>query len=271
MKPKVQRELLEDMQKYIKCLNPDDYESCSSESETDPVVIEFMRNYYDKHLPVDAEAWLRVNKIDDAFHDANALEEQVKFVQRVLCGFFMPFRMGYYYYKAQVIDYDYLNYQKIPVYQIAVKEWGIEIVLKKARNFSGWIVSVNSEKPLEIDCRNLFDPHEEYSADLTLDEDSDVFYVNLPEDKIYGTYAQNKSQFTTRVRDNYKLYTLFFLIKNCLESNYPFYNEKKKEEEEKKNMSNCYRPYNPESSLDRPDAYYHIDHEFDDECDYEGD
>ncbi len=48
------------MQKYIKDFKSDDYER--SIDCTDPSVTAFARNYYDKHLPVDLTAWVRVNR-----------------------------------------------------------------------------------------------------------------------------------------------------------------------------------------------------------------
>ena len=62
MKKRVHYAELEDMQKYIENFNPNDYESCCE--ETDPSVIEYAKNYYDKHLPVDVNAWIRVNEPD---------------------------------------------------------------------------------------------------------------------------------------------------------------------------------------------------------------
>ena len=71
MKKRVHYAELEDMQKYIEGFNPDDYEICYE--NTDPFVVEFARNYYDKHLPVDVTAWMRVNEPDKNLIYAKAL------------------------------------------------------------------------------------------------------------------------------------------------------------------------------------------------------
>ena len=84
MKKRVHYAVLKDMQKYIEGINPDDYESCSE--STDPSVVEFVRDYYDKHLPVDVTAWIRVNKPDENLFYAKGLGDQVCFVRNTLCS-----------------------------------------------------------------------------------------------------------------------------------------------------------------------------------------
>ena len=66
------------MQKYIEGFNANDYES-SCES-TDPSVIKYVRDYYDKHLPVDAFAWMRVNEPDKNLIYVGGFYNQFRFV-----------------------------------------------------------------------------------------------------------------------------------------------------------------------------------------------
>lgn len=101
MKKQVHYSELEDMQKYIKDFNSDDYER--SIDCTDPSVTAFARNYYDKHLPVDLTAWVRVNRPDEKLIYGKFLGDQVCFV-----------RDTFYDWKISVksekpLDFDYMD------------------------------------------------------------------------------------------------------------------------------------------------------------------
>lgn len=85
MKKQVHYADLEDMQKYIEGFNPDDYESCGG--HTDPSVTEYVRNYYDEHLPVDVTAWLRVNEPNKNLIYAKSLGNQVCFVRDICSNY----------------------------------------------------------------------------------------------------------------------------------------------------------------------------------------
>lgn len=205
MKRRVRSEIWEDMKKYLEDVNPEEYEVGGM--STDPSVIRFLRNYYDEHLPVDVTAWIRVNKPDKDLAYAEGLGEQVCFVRDKLC------RLLYSTYEEMeknlpmVISTHYSKSVKLPVYQLNLKKYGIEMVLR--HNFYDWKVSVKSDKPLEFDSMGLLNLTDEIPA---------VYCEGFPKDKVYGSYANNHSQFTIEIKGYYELYTFIFLLKKYLDT-----------------------------------------------------
>jgi len=194
---------LEDMQKYIDEFNPDDYESyCGS---TDSSVVEFVRDYYDKHLPVDVTAWIRVNKPDENLIYAKGLGDQVCFVRDTLCSLLMSTYEEWRDNPPLVISTHYSKSVKLPVFQINLEKYGIEMVLR--HNFYDWKISIKSDKPLNFDYMGLFNPTKRISS---------VYCEGFPNDKVYGSYEQSHLQFTIEIRSRYDLYTFIFLLKNYL-------------------------------------------------------
>lgn len=201
MKKRVHYAELEDMQKYIEDFNPNDYESCCE--ETDPSVIEYAKNYYDKHLPVDVNAWIRVNEPDKNLIYAKGLSNQVRFVCDNLCYLLRSTYEEWCDNPPQVISTHYSKSVKLPVFQINLEKYGIEIVLRN--NFYDWKISVKSDKPLDFDYMGLFNPTKEIT-----------YCEEFPRDKVYGSYEQSHSQFTIEIDSHYNLYTFIFLLKNYL-------------------------------------------------------
>lgn len=200
---KVNYAVLEDMKKYIAGFNPKEYEI--SYSKTDSAVIEYARDYYDKHLPVDVTAWTRVNEPDPYLIYAKGLDEQVCFVRDTL---YRLLTLSYEEWRDNpplVISTHYSESVKLPVYQINLKKYGIEIVLRY--NFYNWIISIKSDKPLDFDYMGLFNPSEVIP---------EVYCEGIPKDKIYGCYEENHSQFTIDIWSKYDLYTFIFLLKKYL-------------------------------------------------------
>ena len=201
MKKQVHYYILEDMEKYIKELNPNDYEISN---HTEPSVIEFVRKYYDEHLPVDVTAWMRVNKPNPALIYANFLGDQVTFVRDILfISLLSPGKLNFN--QPLVISTHYSKSVKLPVYQINLEKYGIKIVLRY--NFYNWKVSVKSEKPLNFDFMGIFNPYKEISP---------IYCEGFPNDKIYGSFEKNPAQFTVEFISNYDLYTFIFLLKKYL-------------------------------------------------------
>lgn len=203
MKKRVHYAELEDMQKYIEGFNPDDYESCCE--RTDPSVIAYARDYYDKHLPVDVTAWIRVNEPDENLIYAKGLGDQVCFVRDRLCQLLRSTYEEWRDNPTLVISTHYSKSVKLPVFQINLEKYGIEMVLRY--NFYDWKISVKSDKPLDFDYMGLFNPTEEISY---------LYCEGFPRDKVYGSYEQSHSQFTIEIGSHYDLYTFIFLLKNYL-------------------------------------------------------
>ena len=186
MKKRVHYTELKDMQKYIEGFNPDDYESCCE--STDPSVVEFVRDYYDKHLPVDVTAWIRVNEPDKNLIYAKGLGDQVCFVRDTLCSLLRSTYEEWRDNPPLVISTHYSKSVKLPVFQIDMEKYGIEMVLRY--NFYDWKISVKSDKPLDFDYMGLFNPTEKISS---------VYCEGFPKDKVYGSYEQSHSQFTIEI------------------------------------------------------------------------
>lgn len=203
MKRRVHYAELEDMQKYIDGFNPDDYESCCG--STDSSVVEFVRDYYDKHLPVDVTAWIRVNKPDENLIYAKGLGDQVCFVRDTLCRLLRSTYEEWRDNPPLVISTHYSKSVKLPVFQINMEKYGIEMVLWY--NFYDWKISIKSDKPLDFDYMGLFNPTEKISS---------VYCEVFSKDKVYGSYEQSHSQFTIEIVSRYDLYTFIFLLKNYL-------------------------------------------------------
>ena len=203
MKKRVHYAVLEDMQKYIEGFNPDDYESCCE--HTAPSVIAYARDYYDKHLPVDVTAWIRVNKPDENLIYAKGLGDQVCFVRDRLCHLLRSTYEEWRDNPPLVISTHYSKSVKLPVFQINLEKYGIEMVLRY--NFYDWKISMNSDKSLYFAYMGLFNPTEEISY---------LYCEGFPRDKVYGSYEQSHSQFTIEIGSHYDLYTFIFLLKNYL-------------------------------------------------------
>ena len=194
MKRKVHYAILKDMQKYVKDFNPDDYEK--SLSDTDEAVLLYLRDYYDKNLPVDVTAWRRVNEPRQTLIYRTAQSEQVCFVRDVLSDRLVFENSGWDEHdEPMVISHHYSKSVKLPVFQITREDLGIEFVLRC--NIYDWKISVKSKEPLNFDFMGLFDPKKVIDS---------VYCEGFPKDKIYGSYEQNNSQFTIEIGSEYNVH-----------------------------------------------------------------
>lgn len=193
MKKRVHYAILEDMQKYLKNFNPDEY--IQTGSDTNPEVIDMLRNYYENNLPVDVIAWIRVNKPNSDLLYAKAAYNQISFVQYQLCSYLLNIDI------PLVISTHYSKSVKLPVYLFYYK--GIEFILRN--NFYNWKVSVNSSRILDLDFFNSFDYNQKIPS---------IYCEGFPENKVYGAYSENHSKFTIEISNDYDVYAFFLLIKN---------------------------------------------------------
>lgn len=207
MKKLVHYAILEDMQKYIPGLNPNVYDK--SWSETDPSIIEYVRNYYAKHLPVDVTAWIRVNEPDKNLIYKEELGKQICFVRDDLCGLLFRDSLEEQENNPPMVISTHMSKSVLlPVYQINVPKYGIEIILRD--NFYNWKISIASKQPIECDFMGLFDEKETISP---------IYCEGFPKEKVYESYSENHSKFTFEICNDYELYTLMFLLSKYLERN----------------------------------------------------
>jgi len=200
---KVHYAILDDMKKYLKDFNPEEYER--TWNTTDQSVLEYLRDYYAKHLPVDVTAWIRANTPDEKFLYAQQVGKQVSFVRDIICPLFYGSYQECEKYPPMVISTHKSKSVLLPVYQISVPKYGLEIILRN--NFYDWKVSIKCNTELNFDTMGLFDMTNQIHP---------VFCEGFPEDKVYDWYLADHKQFTVEIRDDYKLYTFMYLIKNYL-------------------------------------------------------
>lgn len=203
MKKRVHYSIMEDMQKYIKGFDPNDYQRDSD--FTDPEVIEYARNYYAMNLPVNVTAWIRVNEPNPNLLYGKGLGKQLCFVRDEINPLLRSSYKEWVENEPLVISTHRSKSVLLPVYQIKLEKYGIEMILRN--NFYDWKVSIKSEKTLSFDFMGLFDTKKEINA---------VYCEGFPKDKVYGSFEKNSSQFTIEIDSNYELYTFFFLLKNYL-------------------------------------------------------
>lgn len=98
---------------------------------------------------------------------------------------------------------------KLPVMQFVWRD--IEFTLRY--NYHDWKISVRSPEPLEIDWKGLL-PNSDYLMQA-------VYFEGFPEDLVFPLYYTNDyvltSQFSTMLTSRFKVWTFFWLIKNCVE------------------------------------------------------
>ena len=203
MKKQVSFTIMDDMQKYIPDVNPDDYDR--KYFGTDESVVVSVRNYYDGHLPVDLSAWIRVNEPDKSLSYGKYLKRQVYFVRDYLYLMMTEDYLERRENPPMVISTHVSKNVKIPVYQFNLKNYGMEIILWS--NFYTWIISINSEKPVECDFMELFDPEKVIPH---------YYCEGVPKNKVFGCYEKNHSQFTLEITFFQEVYVFFFLLKHYL-------------------------------------------------------
>jgi hypothetical protein len=204
MKKQVHFSILKDMQKYIPDVNPEEYETCFS-CATDESIINEVREYYDKHLPVDLTAWIRVNEPDKNLIFRDKLREQICFVRDELYPLLVADYSEMRDNPVMVISTHISKSVILPVYQFNLKKYGIEIVLRN--NFFNWIISVNSEKPVKCNFMGLFD----------LGKEIPYYYCEgFPREKVYGSYKKDHRKFTFEVISFHDVYVFCYLLRNYL-------------------------------------------------------
>ena len=193
------------MRKYASnAVNFDDFKATNE--KTDSSVIQFLREYYSKHLPVDITAWARVNTPPENAILKERFSEQISFVRDTLSVLLSTSIEEHNTNPVLVISTFSSRAIKLPIYQFKSEIYGLEVIL--CDNFFNWKVSVNSKIPIDFDIMGLFDTEKAVPSHCC---------IGFPENKVYGSYDQNHSQFTFESFSNYNLYTFIFLLSKYLE------------------------------------------------------
>jgi hypothetical protein len=150
------------------------------------------------------QEWFMANRVDDKMLWKKASEEQIMFVRDRLPGVLCASREEYNAAKWLVISTHRSKSIELPVYQIRLAN-GLVITMRD--NFYEWKVSFDSPHPIEIDPMGLFDPDKSCHR---------CYFQGFPEELIYGSYNENKGQFSVEIGHEYRLYTLLHLVARSL-------------------------------------------------------
>ena len=202
-KPTVRPYIVEDMKKYVKDFNPDDY-YINEFFPTDESVFEFLREYYDAHLPVSLKAWFRANDINEGLTAGETIQEETRCIRQIEGMFTTDHKKPV---EADVIGtYIVCAVLKRPIYRISIEEYGLDLVLKKCRG--NWRLSVKSNIPLDFEYYELFDPSFR------------VYWYNedgFPKEFTYKSYEENHCEFTIELNTNNMLFMYMYLLKYYLD------------------------------------------------------
>ena len=167
-------------------------------------VLDFIMNYYNEHLPVNAEVWMKVHQSITR----NIMQKDI--VQRI--NDFVTKNISH-----MLFDYDEIAAARnpvkvvgtisaketiIPVYQIEVPSIGLKMVL--CFNFDHWKLSVKSEKPITNAFKGLFDYTRALPKEHIPGFDKSVETTKLIDDR---------NSFTCIINSEYNLYTALYIIK----------------------------------------------------------
>lgn len=200
--------IYDDLEKYCPEFEKDKFKKMPDEE-----VIEFARNYYKNHLPVNITAWLRVNEPDERLIYKKCFSQQIRFIRdNISCDLFYGVEnvdVADYYDQARyeafqpvVIGTHMSKSVLLPVMEITLKTVGVKMILRD--NFYDWCVSIESDNDINCDFKGLI-------------TDRQGFYEGFPKNKIYPPYTKdNKKRFSFCIGSDYDLYVLMFLLRDYL-------------------------------------------------------
>lgn len=192
---------LEDLKKYNKNFNKKEYENMSVDE-----VKKMCREYYKKNLQkVDLVTWFGVNQPGIDMIYKNDWYNQVSFVRDNINRMFYSSYSDSINNPVMVIDTHKSKSIDLPVYEINLKSHNVKIIMRN--NFYDWKVSIISSKDILIDFMGLF------NEDEVINE---VYCEGFKRNQIFDCYSKDKKKFTFEVIDDYKLYTLMYLLNNHL-------------------------------------------------------
>ncbi len=196
--------IFSDMKEYYKNVDDSLYE-INYEGVTDPELIVVLRNYCSGHLPIPLYAWLRVNIPDSNLLYRDKFAAQTTFLEYHIMPLLFKKTDDQLKNPILVISTHRSKSVLLPVYQI--KTCFATFILRN--NFYNWKVSVDSEVPLYFDTMDLFDINEDVP---------EVYCEGFPNGLVFTSFSKSNKKFTFEVRDDYELYTFFYLLRNYLKS-----------------------------------------------------
>lgn len=134
--------------------------------------------------------WIVSNTPKDEMIYKNAAQDQCEFIANTIRPLIF-LNIDPKECKAHVIGTHKIKSIRLPVVEFWIP--GLRFVMRD--NFYNWKVSVQCDKPIDIDPDKLFDPNDERSI-------SDVYCEGFELWDVFGTYAANKQRFTVELYKN---------------------------------------------------------------------
>ncbi len=165
---------------------------------------------YSRAMPgISLSDWRDAHPCEDNVAFRVGLTQQATFVADKLSTLLFPNRSIHDYSMVRAVGEHPLGDAVAPVYAFAVN--GVEVRLSGNRLYgtrrSGWIVSVKADGPILDGFGPLFDR----SAVVEVEDRWGLGTW------AFGSFEQDRSQFTLHLPDEYKLYTFLFLLARVLE------------------------------------------------------
>lgn len=214
-KLKVHHSIFDDMKYYLEDIDEDDY--VVNGNTTDKKLLDILSREYnelDEDHAVDCYAWSKVNKPEEKLIYKEEQWHQIDFMARIIMPLFYDLdeftwetdeeRKKY----PKIISTHTSKSVKLPVFKLEIKKFGITFVARC--NIYDWVISVNSETPLDIEFYHLFDK-----------EQDSFFHEGIKSDYVYGSYNSNHNKFTVEIATYYDVYTFFYLISEFLKAKNP--------------------------------------------------
>jgi hypothetical protein len=152
--------------------------------------------------PDDLALWAASHEPSDNMLGKPAYWHQVMFMRNQVRSLFFPIEENIH--PVRVVGTHRSKSVELPVYSLAVPGL-VEVRLRN--NFYDWKISVKASHRLPDLFMGLFD---------TLTAPSAIYCQGFSADWIFGPYAQNPSQFSLEIFDDYKVYTLLYILSRTL-------------------------------------------------------
>jgi hypothetical protein len=150
------------------------------------------------------QEWINENACGDEMLWKGAMGDQLMFIRDRLPGVLFASADEYREHCAVVISTHTSKSIKLPVVQYALPS-GVAITMRD--NFYDWKISISAPVDIEFSPMGLFDPNQGHHA---------VYFEGFPGDLIYGSYADNKRQFSVELGSKYRVYTLLWIMGDAL-------------------------------------------------------
>lgn len=206
MAKKVSDELYANLKLYMDEEELLNYESFGDIND-DAAIVEYVREYYNKHLPVDVHAWRQVNHF---LSRDDEIEEQINFMlEQIASGFYNTSRHYLSSDTVQVLGTHLAEGNGIfPIFKVDVGQYYDGLKIIASCTGEEWFVSFKLNEPLkEFDHMYFFDPLREFDSD----------FPHLPKDEIYSTFDKSQKEFTVQFYSKFDFYAFCMILKKHLE------------------------------------------------------